>query len=60
MDIKRIDQIIDKHGAEPSSLIQVLLELQSEYHWLPRTALADRGSKSPNATRRYAVRRLRT
>ena len=36
MDIDRIDQIIDKHQGEASSLIQVLLEIQSENHWLPR------------------------
>ncbi len=39
MDNDRIDQIIDKHGAEASSLIQVLLEIQSENRWLPREAL---------------------
>ena len=40
MDNDRIDQIIDKHHTEPSSLIQVLLEIQSENHWLPKEALA--------------------
>ena len=30
MDKERIDQIIDKHHGEASSLIQVLLEIQSE------------------------------
>ena len=39
MDIERIDQIIDKHQGEASSLIQVLLEIQSEKHWLPKEAL---------------------
>ncbi len=39
MDNKTIDQIIDKHGGEPSSLIQVLLEIQSEHHWLPMDVL---------------------
>ena len=39
MDKDRIDQIIDKHQGEASSLIQVLLEIQSEYHWLPKEAL---------------------
>ena len=39
MDIDRVDQIIDKHRAEPSSLIQVLLEIQSENNWLPKEAL---------------------
>jgi NADH-quinone oxidoreductase subunit E len=39
MDRDRIDQIIDKHQGEASSLIQVLLEIQSENHWLPWEAL---------------------
>jgi len=39
MDIERIDQIIDKHQGEASSLIQVLLEIQSGNHWLPKEAL---------------------
>jgi NADH-quinone oxidoreductase subunit E len=40
MDIERIDEIIDKHQAEANSLIQILLEVQGENHWLPREALA--------------------
>jgi NADH-quinone oxidoreductase subunit E len=40
MDKEKIDQIIDKHQCEPSSLIQVLLEIQAENHWLPAEALA--------------------
>ena len=39
MEIARVDQIIDSHQAEPSSLIQVLLQIQSECHWLPEPAL---------------------
>ena len=39
MDNARIDQIIDKHHGEASSLIQVLLDIQSENHWLPKEAL---------------------
>ena len=39
MDIAGIDQIIDKHDCEASSLIQILLEIQTENHWLPREAL---------------------
>jgi NADH-quinone oxidoreductase subunit E len=39
MDNDRIDQIIDKHHGEPSYLIQVLLDIQSEHHWLPKEAL---------------------
>ena len=39
MDTDRIDQIIAKHQGEASALIQVLLEIQSDYHWLPKEAL---------------------
>ena len=39
MENDRIDQIIDNHLSEASSLIQVLLEIQSENHWLPKKAL---------------------
>jgi NADH-quinone oxidoreductase subunit E len=39
MDTDRIDRIIDKHQGKASSLIQVLLEIQSEHHWLPKEAL---------------------
>ena len=39
MENARIDQIIDGHQAEASALIQVLLEIQSEHHWLPKKAL---------------------
>ncbi len=35
MDNARVDQIIEKHNGEASSLIQVLLEIQSENRWLP-------------------------
>ena len=39
MDRERVDQIIDKHHCEASSLIQILLEIQSEHKWLPKEAL---------------------
>jgi NADH-quinone oxidoreductase subunit E len=39
MDNDRIDQIIEKYGGEPGSLIQVMLDIQSENHWLPKEAL---------------------
>jgi len=39
MDMDRIDQIIEKHGGNAGSLIQVLLEIQSENHWLPSEAI---------------------
>jgi NADH-quinone oxidoreductase subunit E len=40
MEIQEVDRIIDSHGCEASSLIQVLLEIQSVNHWLPGEALA--------------------
>jgi len=40
-----IDKYIDKYKAEPSSLIQILLEIQNEYHWLPQDALKRVGEK---------------
>ena len=39
MNTERVDQIIAKHGGEASALIQVLLEIQAEHHWLPPDAL---------------------
>ncbi|MDZ7698041.1 MAG: NAD(P)H-dependent oxidoreductase subunit E [Deltaproteobacteria bacterium] len=39
MDNETVDQIIDKHHGEASSLIQVLLDVQSENHWLPKHVL---------------------
>lgn len=45
MDNDRIDRIIDKHQSEASSLIQVLLEIQSEHRWLPKAALERVGKK---------------
>lgn len=45
MDKNRVDQIIDKHKCEASSLIQILLEIQSENHWLPKEALERVGER---------------
>jgi len=39
MNTERVDQIIAKHGGEASALIQVLLDIQKENHWLPKEAL---------------------
>ncbi len=39
MDNDKIDQIIEKHQSDPSSLIQILLEIQRENRWLPKEAL---------------------
>jgi NADH-quinone oxidoreductase subunit E len=35
----KIDKIIDKYQGDAGSLIQVLLEIQSENRWLPKEAL---------------------
>ena len=45
MDIERIDRIIDKHQGQASSLIQIMLEIQSENNWLPNEALERVGEK---------------
>jgi len=45
MDIGKIDKIIDRHGGGSDSLIQVLLEIQSENHWLPGEALGRVGER---------------
>lgn len=42
--LSTIDQIIDKHRADKSELIQILLEIQQENRWLTRSAL-DRVSR---------------
>ena len=39
MDLSRVDQIVDEHHGEASSLIQILLAIQDENHWLPAEAL---------------------
>jgi NADH-quinone oxidoreductase subunit E len=39
MDIEKVDRIIHKHGGDPRSLIQVLVDIQAENHWLPQEAL---------------------
>ena len=44
MDNDKIDRIINKHQGKASSLIHVLMEIQSENHWLPKEVL-DKVSK---------------
>ena len=39
MDNDKINQIINKYQSDASSLIQVLLEIQSENRWLPKEVL---------------------
>jgi NADH-quinone oxidoreductase subunit E len=44
VDNDKIDRIINKHQGKAGSLVQVLLEIQHENHWLPQEVL-DRVSK---------------
>ncbi len=37
--IDKVDQILDKHAGEEGALIQVLLDAQAEYNWLPKDVL---------------------
>lgn len=39
MNLKRIEEIIEGHQCAASSLIQILLDIQREFHWLPEEAL---------------------
>ena len=44
VDYDKIDQIINKHQGKTNSLVQVLLEIQHENHWIPHEVM-DRVSK---------------
>ena len=37
--VDKVDQILDKHAGEEGALIQVLLDAQAEYNWLPKDVL---------------------
>jgi NADH-quinone oxidoreductase subunit E len=39
-DLKKVDAIIDKYNGQKGCLIQLLLDLQSEFNWIPRDALS--------------------
>ncbi len=39
MEMEKIDRIIDKHQGKASSLLQILLDIQSENSWLSKDAL---------------------
>jgi len=41
----RVDQIIDEYEGEKSSLIQILLDVQAEYNWLPMQAMERIGQR---------------
>lgn len=39
MSYEMVERIIDKYNSEPSYLIQILLDIQSQLHWLPKEVL---------------------
>jgi NADH-quinone oxidoreductase subunit E len=39
LDIGKIDKIIDKYVGEEGVLIQLLLEIQEEFNWIPKEAI---------------------
>lgn len=39
MEIEKIERIINDHGGGAASLIQIMLDIQKELHWLPPEAL---------------------
>lgn len=43
--IKKVDQIIDHYGAKQESLVQILLDIQHEFRWLPRPVLKHTASR---------------
>ncbi len=40
MDLKKVDEIIDKYNAEKSSLIGIFQDIQAEWRYLPKEAIA--------------------
>jgi NADH-quinone oxidoreductase subunit E len=40
MDLKRVDEIIDKYNAEKSSLIGIFQDIQAEFRYLPQEAIS--------------------
>jgi NADH-quinone oxidoreductase subunit E len=38
-ELSKIEQVVDKHEADKSALIQMLLDIQRENRWLPKPAL---------------------
>jgi len=38
-DVTRFDEVIKKHGSRRESLIQIMLDFQNEYNWLPKHVL---------------------
>ena len=45
VDTAKIDEMIDKYGKDPSSLILVMQDIQAEYRFLPEPALVHIGEE---------------
>lgn len=39
MELAKVDSIIDRYPAQKSVLIQLLLDIQNEFNWLPKEAI---------------------
>jgi NADH-quinone oxidoreductase subunit E len=39
IDLDKVNEIVDSYGAEVGSLIQILLDVQRQYNWLPPETL---------------------
>jgi len=39
-DLERVDEIIERYRGEEGVLIQLLLDIQSEFNWIPREVIA--------------------
>jgi len=39
-DLERVDEIIERYKGEEGVLIQLLLDIQSEFNWIPRAVIA--------------------
>ncbi|MHC1635993.1 MAG: NADH-quinone oxidoreductase subunit NuoE family protein, partial [Candidatus Methanospirareceae archaeon] len=39
VDMEKIDKIIDKYEGERGVLIQLLLDIQREFNWIPKEAI---------------------
>jgi NADH-quinone oxidoreductase subunit E len=35
----KVEQIVDRYSAQPGALIQLLLDVQSEFNWIPKEAI---------------------
>lgn len=58
MDREHVDRIIERHGAGEDALIQILLDIQREAHWLPpeaRDRVAERLGVPPGRIRQVAT-----